>query len=112
MEKVEIHLISWQKKSYYFIVTISFPICGGLIVLAPSLISILSGEGFAPAIPTLQIISPIIIAIGISNLIGLQILYPLGKIKIVTISTIVGAVLNFSLNLLLIPKKILINMLH
>jgi O-antigen/teichoic acid export membrane protein len=52
----------------------------------------------------LQIISPIIIAIGISNLIGLQVLYPLGKIKIVTISTLVGAIINFLLNLLLIPK--------
>lgn len=92
------------KKSYNFIISMSFPICGGLIVLAPSLLRIFSGEGFAPAIPTLQIISPIIIAIGISNLIGLQILYPLGKIKIVTISTLVGAIINFSLNLLLIPK--------
>lgn len=69
------------KKSYNFIVSMSFPICGGLIVLAPSLIRIFSGEGFAPAIPTLQIISPIIIAIGISNLIGLQILYPLENAK-------------------------------
>ncbi len=92
------------KKSYNFIVSMSLPICGGLIVLAPSLIRIFSGDGFVPAITTLQIISPIIIAIGISNLIGLQILYPLGKIKIVTISTLVGAIINFSLNLLLIPK--------
>ena len=92
------------KKSYKFIVIMSFPICGGLIVLAPCLIRFFSGEGFTPAISTLQIISPIIIAIGISNLIGLQILYPLGKIKIVTISTLVGAIINFSLNLLLIPK--------
>ncbi len=92
------------KKSYNFIITLSFPICGGLILLAPSLIRIFSGEGFVPAIPTLQIISPIIVAIGISNLIGLQVLYPLGKIKIVTISTLVGAIINCSLNLLMIPK--------
>ena len=92
------------KKTYNFIVTISIPICGGLIVLAPSLIRVFSGESFVPAIHTLQIVSPIVIAIGISNLIGMQILYPLGKIKIVTISTLVGAIINFSLNLLLIPK--------
>ena len=92
------------KKSYNFIVTMSFPICGGLIILSPSLIRIFSGEGFTPAIFTLQIISPIIVAIGISNLIGLQILYPLGKIKIVIISILAGAIINFFLNLLLIPK--------
>lgn len=92
------------KKSYNFIVTMSMPICGGLIILAPSLIRIFSGDGFIPAISTLQIISPIIIAIGLSSLIGMQILYPLGKIKIVTISTLVGALINFTLNLVLIPK--------
>ena len=91
------------KKSYNFIVTMSLPICGGLIILAPSLIRIFSGETFTPAIPTLQIISPIIVAIGISNLIGIQVLYPLGKIKIVTISTLVGAIINCTLNFLLIP---------
>ena len=92
------------RKSYNFIITASLPICGGLIILAPSLIRIFSGNSFAPAILTLQIISPIIVAIGISNLIGIQILYPLGKIKIVTISTIAGAIINCSLNIFLIPK--------
>lgn len=92
------------KKSYCFVVTISLPICGGLIILAPSLIRIFSGEGFVPAISTLQIISPIIVAIGISSLVGMQVLYPLGKIKIVTISTIFGAIINLLLNIFLIPK--------
>lgn len=91
-------------KAYNFIVTISLPLCGGLIVLSPSLIRVFSGNGFIPSIPTLQIISPIIVAIGITNLIGLQILYPLGRIKLVTLSTLVGAMVNFSLNLLLIPS--------
>lgn len=95
---------SLANKSYNFIITMSLPICGGLIILAPSLIRVFSGDAFIPAISTLQIIAPIIIAIGISNLIGIQILYPLGKIKLVTISTIVGALINFILNLLLIPK--------
>lgn len=92
------------RKSYNFIVTMSFPICGGLIILAPNLIRIFSGEGFLPAITTLQILSPIIVAIGISNLLGIQILYPLGKIKIVTLSTMIGAIVNCILNILLIPS--------
>lgn len=95
---------SLAKKSYNFIVTTSLPICGGLIILAPSLIRIFSGDMFIPAIHTLQFLSPIIVAIGISNLIGIQVLYPLGKIKIVTISTLVGAIINCTLNFLLIPK--------
>lgn len=76
----------------------------GLAVLAPQLIRLFSGVSFEPAIITLQLISPIIIAIGMSNLIGLQVLYPLGKINLVTISTGVGAVSNFTLNCILIPR--------
>lgn len=82
---------------------ISFPMCLGFIIMAPILIHLFSGSNFEPAIKTLQIISPIIIALGISNLIGMQILYPLGKIKLVTISTCIGALVNFTLNLMLIP---------
>lgn len=91
-------------KSYNFVTFISFPICAGLISFAPILIPLFSGESFMPAVLTLQIMSPIIIAIGISNLIGMQILYPQGKIKLVTLSTCVGALVNFSLNCILIPR--------
>jgi len=92
------------RKAYHFILMLSFPLCAGLIVLAPTLIRLFSGDGFIPAILTLQIISPIIIAIAISNLIGIQVLYPLGRINIVTISTCMGAAINFTLNLMLIPR--------
>lgn len=91
-------------KSYKFSLLLSFPMCMGLIVMSPTMIHLFSGDSFEPAVNTLQIISPIIVAIAISNLIGIQVLYPLGKIKTVTISTCIGAIINFSLNLLLIPK--------
>ncbi len=90
-------------KSYNFVTLLAFPILGGVIVLAPSLINLLCGEGFTPSILTLRIIAPIILFIGISNLVGIQMLYPLGKIKQVTISTCIGATMNVVLNLLLIP---------
>lgn len=92
-----------SQKAFNFITLIAFPVCIGLIVLSPTLIYLFSGETYKPAVITLQLISPVIIAISISNLTGLQILYPLGKIKIVTISTCVGALVNFILNILLIP---------
>lgn len=94
---------SLANKSYCFSLMLSLPMCLGLIVLSPTMIRLFSGESFEPAILTLQIISPIIVAIAISNFIGIQVLYPLGKIKIVTVSTAVGAIVNFALNLLLIP---------
>lgn len=91
-------------KAYNFNLMLGFPVCFGLIILSPQLIRLFSGDSFVPAIITLQLISPIVIAIGISNLIGLQVLYPLGKINLVTISTCVGAIFNFILNCFFIPK--------
>lgn len=93
-----------SKKSYNMIVLQIFPMFAGVFVCAPSLIYLFCGNTFHPAISTLQIISPIIVALGISNLIGVQILYPLGKIKYVTFSTAIGAIANFTLNIILIPK--------
>lgn len=91
-------------KSYNFISLMTFPILGGVLVLAPSIILLFCGSGFVPSITTLRIIAPIIVFIGISNLVGLQMLYPLGKIKLVTFSTCIGATVNLTLNLILIPN--------
>lgn len=91
-------------KSYNFILLLTIPTCLGCVLLAPSLINLFCGSSYQPSIVSLRIVCPIIIAIGMSNVIGMQMLYPLGKIKIVTISTCVGAGINFLLNILLIPS--------
>ena len=90
-------------KSYRIIWLLGMPMTVGIIIMAPILLHLFSGSTYDPAIQTLRIIAPIIMAIGLSNLFGLQVLYPLDKIKLVTISTSVGACVNFSLNCLLIP---------
>jgi O-antigen/teichoic acid export membrane protein len=90
-------------KAYHFVLFLSIPIVSGCILLAKPLIHLFCGPDFEPSILTLKLISPIIIFIGMSNLIGMLILYPLGKIKIVTISTCVGAIMNIILNSILIP---------
>lgn len=90
-------------KSYRIIWLLGMPMTVGIIIMAPILIHLFSGSTYDPAIQTLRIIAPIIMAIGLSNLFGLQVLYPLDKIKLVTISTSAGACVNFSLNCLLIP---------
>ena len=92
-----------SNKSYNFILMLTMPFCFGCMVMSPVLIHLFCGPSYEPSITTLKIICPIIVALGMSNLIGMQMLYPLGKINIVTISTCVGAALNLVLNLCLIP---------
>lgn len=91
-------------RASHFVVTLSLPISIGLIFTASPLIHLFCGNDFEASILTLQIVSPIIICIGLSGLLGMQILYPQGKENIVILSTLMGAILNFTLNYLLIPK--------
>lgn len=91
------------KKSVQLVLFISIPACAGLYILAPQIISVLSGPGFSPAVTTMRIQLSIIIFVGLSNLMGIQILLPLGKERAFFISVLSGAVLDFLLNLFMIP---------
>lgn len=92
------------QKSLDFIVLVTPPITMGLILLSDYLIIIFCGNDYLPAISTLRILAPIIIFIGVSNVFGIQILYPQGHERIVIFATAAGAVVNFIMNLWLIPK--------
>lgn len=92
-----------ERKALDFILMLTMPMTVGLILVAPQLIPVFSGTAFAPAIPTLQIIAPTLLLIGISTVVGMQILYSQGKEHLVIISTAAGAIVNIILNLWLIP---------
>lgn len=106
------HLIAERKdsefnnliqKSYDFTLAIAMPIMVGLIFCAPSLITALCGVKFEHSILPSQIIAPIILMVAISNVFGVQVLFPKGKINIVTLCCGIGAVADLILNLCLIP---------
>lgn len=91
------------QKSYDFTLAIALPMTIGLIFCAPSLITALCGAKFENSILPSQIIAPIILMVAISNVFGIQVLFPKGKINIVTLSCGIGAVADLILNLCLIP---------
>lgn len=91
------------QKSYDFTLAIALPITIGLIFCAPSLITALCGVKFEHSILPSQIIAPIILMVAISNVFGIQVLFPKGKINIVTFCCGIGAVADLILNLCLIP---------
>ncbi len=92
------------QKSMQFVIAITLPMTVGIIMTSSYLIPLFCGDTYTPAILTLQVISPIILAIGISNIMGIQILYPQGQENKVIISTALGAIANFLLNVWLIPQ--------
>lgn len=90
-------------KATRLVMCMALPFTVGLMLLATPIIRIFCGESFVEAIPVLYWTAPIIIFIGLTNVIGLQVLYPQGKENIVIWSTLGGAVFNLILNLVLIP---------
>jgi O-antigen/teichoic acid export membrane protein len=93
-----------SQKSLSFSLFISLPMTVGIILTAPYLIPLLAGPSYSPAILVLQIMAGVVLMSPISGVFGLQILYPLGKEKLVVICAAVSAVINVVLNIVLIPR--------
>lgn len=91
-------------KSLDFIVMVSLPLMAYFIIFADNGIYFLSGSAYKGAIIPMRIIMPTILFIGMSNVTGIQALIPLGKEKSVLLSEIIGAVIDFIINLILIPR--------
>ncbi|WP_281310503.1 flippase [Flavobacterium flavigenum] len=95
--------VDLSQKALQFILAISLPISAGLFLLAGLIIPLFCGDSYQPAIDTLKIVSPLISVIGLSSFIGIQILYPQGKEKIVMVWIILSTIINIGLNFLLVP---------
>lgn len=104
INKQEKELKEILENTLTFLLALSIPCVIGIILTANEIIKIFSGNEFMEAVKTMKILSLIIFFIAFSNFLGIQILYPRGEEKKVLYSVIVGAIINFSLNWLLIPK--------
>ncbi|VEG71557.1 Putative O-antigen transporter [[Pasteurella] aerogenes] len=92
------------KKSLGFVLVISIPLVVYFTLNAQDTIIFLSGDTFILSILPLQLIMPSLLFIALSNLMGWQILVPMNKDKLLVISTLLGAVVGLSLNLVFIPR--------
>lgn len=92
------------KKSLNVTLALSLPMTVGLTILAAPLTTVFCGIEFANSIPVLYLNAPVIIFISLTNLMGIQILYPMDRINIVIYSVTGGCVSNMILNFALIPS--------
>ncbi len=92
------------KKAIHFVFLISFPMTVYFMFFAKEGIFFLSGDAYGGSILPMQIIMPTLVLIGLTNIMGIQMLVPLGGEKIVLYSEIVGAVVDLILNTILIPN--------
>lgn len=91
-------------KALNFVFLMASPLAIYFMIFARESIFLLSGRAYAGSILPLMIISPTVLFIGITNLLGIQILVPLGKENMLLCSVITGAALDFIINFIFIPK--------
>lgn len=80
----------------------SIPATFGILAMAQSIVLIMSGDQYLAANITLRILAPLLIINGLANITGIA-LYSFGKERITLGSTIVGALINITINAILIP---------
>ncbi len=91
------------RKAMNFVCLVSIPMVVFFIIFAKNGIHFLSGAAYDGSILPMQIIMPTVLLIGLTNIMGIQILIPTGREKIVLYSEIVGAIVDVVINILLIP---------
>ena len=93
---------SYLKMSFKFVFFMAFPIMFGIISISESFVPIFFGKGYDKVIILINIISPILILMGVGNVLGTQYLLPTKQQKEYTISVTIGVIVNFILNYFLI----------
>lgn len=100
MKKVKYYI----SNSFFFMSAFSIPLMFGLLGISTELSPWFFGKEFVGIEKLIIISSVIILAISWSNVLGTQLLVPLNKIKQFTTSVTLGAIVNLSLNLILLKK--------
>ena len=88
--------------SFRFVFALGLPMAAGTMLILSRFVPIFYGSGFEPVIPIICILVFMFPVLGCSNVIGIQLLVPSGRERSLTVSVIVGALVNVVLNAFLI----------
>lgn len=94
---------SFMYRGYNFVWFLGMPLCFGLMGVADNLVPWFYGPGYDEVTVLLKVLSFLILAIGINNVTGIQYLIPTERQNIFTFTVVLGAIINFVLNMVLIP---------
>ena len=90
-------------KSYRYIWMMAIPIMFGLIAVSGIFVPIFFGSGYEKCELLIPLLSVLTIFIGLSNVSGIQFFVPTGRQNILTLTVVIGALINVALNAVLIP---------
>ena len=92
-----------SKKAIKFVLLAATSMMIYFMIFAREGVLFLSGEAFGGAVVPMIIVMPTLLFIGLTNIMGIQMLIPMGKENAVMISTFAGAIVDLILNAIFIP---------
>jgi len=93
-----------SRKAIKFVLLIGTSMMVYFMMFAREGVLFLSGEAFEGAVIPMIIVMPTLLFIGLTNIMGIQMLIPIGRENAVMISTFAGAIVDLMLNFIFIPK--------
>ena len=94
----------YMNETFNFVLMLAYPLIFGIIAVSDLFVPIFFGIGYDKVTTIMNLMSIIIIFIGLSNVIGIQYLIPLKRTNECTISVIGGAIVNILFNVIFIYK--------
>lgn len=91
------------QKSIDFTLFLAFPFMFGIMAVAPDFVPLFLGDEYLQVIPTLRLLSFVILTSSFNSILGVQLLIPLKREKVYTAAMISGAAVNVLVNICLIP---------
>lgn len=94
----------YMYKSYRFVWMLGFPMVVGLMTVSDFFVPWFFGSGYGKVTTLISILAVLILAIGVNTVTGQQFLISTNRQNFYTISVCIGALVNFCMNFMLIPK--------
>ena len=95
---------AYIEKSFRFMLLLGWPIMVGVAVAAADFVPWFFGEGYDAVTPCMVLLSPLVLIISTSNILGTQYLLPARRMRAYTGSILCGMAVNCALNAVLIPR--------
>ena len=103
-KKKESEFRELSRKSFHVVYMVLLPLTVYFIIFSKPWILLVGGSEYAEAAWTMQILLLAVIPIGLSNIVGGQMLIPMGMEKKLFQAELIGAISNIFLNAILIPR--------
>ena len=91
-------------KAIKFVITWGLPMTVGLALISSLFVPWFLGEKYDPCIVLIEVLSVLIVIIGLSSVTGQAVLVPMKRQNIYTLSIVAGAIANLVANYFLIPS--------